>query len=343
MVVGPVLYRAPRPGRHRRRRTATLVLLLALLAAAAMVAVRPWTTLHHPAAIRTAASTRPARSRPTARGSLPVTAPAVVSCPPAASIRGRPGRPVGGAGRRTLPAAVRHSPWVSYHLPVAREAGKTVALTFDDGPDPRYTPRVLAVLARARTPAAFFMVGRQAAAHPQLVRRVAQAGQQVDGHTWNHLGLDRLPPAQVAAEVDCTNRLLARLAGRPVRLLRPPDGAYDKTVVDLLATRRLQLILWTVDSRDWARPGVRRILATVARELRPGRSSCCTTAAATAPRPSPRCPRCCGSCTPAATGPSPCLQCSGAGQTVRPVGGQAGPAAGAAGGECGAVSERSQQ
>jgi hypothetical protein len=89
-------------------------------------------------------------------------------------------------------------------------------------------------------------------------------------YTWNHLGLDRLPPAQVAAEVDCTNRLLARLAGRPVRLLRPPDGAYDKTVVDLLATRRLQLILWTVDSRDWARPGVRRILATVARELRPG-------------------------------------------------------------------------
>lgn len=158
--------------------------------------------------------------------------------------------------------------WVSYHLPVAREAGKTVALTFDDGPDPRYTPRVLAVLARARTPAAFFMVGRQGAAHPQLVRRVAQAGQQVDGHTWNHLGLDRLPPAQVAAEVDCTNRLLARLAGRPVRLLRPPDGAYDKTVVDLLATRRLQLILWTVDSRDWARPGVRRILATVARRAR---------------------------------------------------------------------------
>ncbi|MFL6221528.1 MAG: polysaccharide deacetylase family protein [Actinomycetes bacterium] len=162
-------------------------------------------------------------------------------------------------------------------------------------------------------------------------------------YTRNHQGLDRLRPAQVAAEVDCTNRLLARLAGRPVRLLRPPDGAYDKTVVDLLATRRLQLILWTVDSRDWARPGVRRILATVARELRPGRSSCCTTAAATAPRPSPRCPRCCGSCTPAATGPSPCHQCSGAGQTVRPVGGQAGPAAGAAGGECGAVSERSQQ
>jgi peptidoglycan/xylan/chitin deacetylase (PgdA/CDA1 family) len=145
-----------------------------------------------------------------------------------------------------------------------------VALTFDDGPDPRYTPRILATLARAKMPATFFMVGRQAAAHPQLVRRVAHAGQAVGGHTWNHARLDRLPPAQVAAEVDCTNRLLARLAGRPVRLLRPPDGAYDREVLDLLAARGLQLVLWTADSRDWARPGVGRIVATVARELRPG-------------------------------------------------------------------------
>jgi peptidoglycan/xylan/chitin deacetylase (PgdA/CDA1 family) len=95
--------------------------------------------------------------------------------------------------------------------------------------------RILALLARAHLPAAFFMVGRQAAAHPQLVRRVAQAGQVVGGHTWNHARLDRLPSARVAAEVDCTNQLLARLAGRPVRLVRPPDGAYDRGVVDRLA------------------------------------------------------------------------------------------------------------
>jgi peptidoglycan/xylan/chitin deacetylase (PgdA/CDA1 family) len=165
---------------------------------------------------------------------------------------------------------VRHSPWVSYRLPVSREAGKTVALTFDDGPDPRYTPRILALLARARMPATFFMVGRQAAAHPRLVRRVAQAGQQVGGHTWNHRRLDRLPPASVAAEVDCTDRLLARLADRPVRLVRPPDGAYDRRVVDLAAAQGLELILWTADSRDWTRPGIHRIVATVARQLRPG-------------------------------------------------------------------------
>jgi peptidoglycan/xylan/chitin deacetylase (PgdA/CDA1 family) len=78
------------------------------------------------------------------------------------------------------------------------------------------------------------------------------------------------PRAGVAAELDCTDRLLARLAGQPVRLVRPPDGAYDSSVVGLLAARGVQLTLWTVDSRDWARPGVGRIEATVARELRPG-------------------------------------------------------------------------
>ena len=164
--------------------------------------------------------------------------------------------------------------------------------------------RILALLARAHLPATFFMVGRQAAAHPRLVRRVAQAGQVVGGHTWNHARLDRLPSARVAAEVDCTNQLLARLAGRPVQLVRPPDGAYDRGVVDRLAARGLQLILWTVDSRDWAHPGVHQIVATVVRELRAGAISCSTMAAATALKPWPRCRSCCGSCTPAAIGPS---------------------------------------
>jgi peptidoglycan-N-acetylglucosamine deacetylase len=269
MALGPVLYRAPRPRRHRRWRTATMVLAL-FVAAAATVAVRPWVAPRGPAVSWHAAPTRPARSGPTSRRSPAHTGPAALACPPAAPARPRPGEPADRAGRVRPPAAVRHAPWVRYQLPVAPAAAKTVALTFDDGPDPRYTPRILATLARAKMPATFFMVGRQAAAHPQLVRRVAHAGQAIGGHTWNHARLDRLPPAEVAAEVDCTNQLLTRLTGRPVRLVRPPDGAYDKTVVDLLAARGLELILWTVDSRDWAHPGVRRIVATVARGVRPG-------------------------------------------------------------------------
>jgi peptidoglycan/xylan/chitin deacetylase (PgdA/CDA1 family) len=269
MTMGPVLYQAPRARRHHRWRSATLVLAL-LVAAAATVGLRAWTAPRRPAPTRPAASARPARPSRTGRRAPAVTGPAALACPPAAPLRRRAGEPVG-AGGRAPPAAVRHSPTVRYRLPAAAAAAKTVALTFDDGPDPRFTPRIVAILARARMPATFFMVGRQAAAHPRLVRRVALAGQAVvGGHTWNHIRLDRLPQAGVAAEVDCTNQLLARLAGRPVRLVRPPDGAYDRRVVEVLAARGLQLILWTADSRDWARPGVQRIVATVTRQLRPG-------------------------------------------------------------------------
>jgi peptidoglycan/xylan/chitin deacetylase (PgdA/CDA1 family) len=175
----------------------------------------------------------------------------------------------GDSAGQVPPAAVRHSPWVRYRLPVTPGA-RTVALTFDDGPDPRYTPRILAILTRTHTSATFFMIGSQAAAHPALVRRVAAAADQVGGHTWHHARLDRLPPAAAMAEMDCTDRLLGRLAGHPVRAVRPPYGTYTKTTVELLAARGVVTTLWTVDSRDWARPGVTRILAAVARQLRPG-------------------------------------------------------------------------
>jgi peptidoglycan/xylan/chitin deacetylase (PgdA/CDA1 family) len=300
--MGPVLYRTPRPGRHRRWRTARLLLVLLLLAVSATtVTVRGWTTPRRPAVGWHAGPARPARSRRLAPGSPAHPGPAGPACPPAALHPRPPGQPVG-TGRRPPPAGVRHSPWVRYHLPIARQAAKRVALTFDDGPDPRYTPRILRVLAHMRTPTTFFMVGRQAAAHPQLVRRVAQAGQQIGGHTWNHRRLDRLPPARVAAEVDCTDRLLSRLTGRPVRLLRPPMAPM---------TGRW----WTWPPPvgcSWScgrpTPGTGRVRGSARSwpqwpvSCARGRSSCCTTAAATAPRPWPRCPGCCACCTSAATG-----------------------------------------
>jgi peptidoglycan-N-acetylglucosamine deacetylase len=269
MALGPVLGRARRP---RRRRIGPLTVALALvlvLLGAASVASRPLAGPRHPVPARRAARTTPARPTPR-QPAGPTSAYRGGACPPPAPIRRGPGQPAGGPGRRALSAAVRHSPWVRSQLPPSRQAGKTVALTFDDGPDPRFTPRILAILARAHVPATFFMLGSQAAAHPDLVRRVARTGQAVGGHTWHHARLDRLTWAGVAAEVDCTDRLLARLAGRPVRLVRPPDRTYNSSVVGLLAARGVALTLWTVDARDWTRPGVGRIRATVARELRPG-------------------------------------------------------------------------
>jgi peptidoglycan/xylan/chitin deacetylase (PgdA/CDA1 family) len=265
MDLGPILDRAAWPCR-RPRLLATALAVALLVAGVATVAVWPRATPRPRSRPRRAALVAPVRPVIAAGRSSPV-----MTCPPPAPPQHTASALVGGdsAGRGVLPAAVRRSPWVRYRLP-ATPGARTVALTFDDGPTPRYTPRILAILARTHTPATFFMIGGQAAAHPALVRRVAAAGEEVGGHTWHHARLDRLSSAAVVAEVDCTDRLLARLAGHPVRAVRPPDGAYTKTVVELLAARGVVATLWTVDSRDWARPGVARILATVARELRPG-------------------------------------------------------------------------
>jgi peptidoglycan-N-acetylglucosamine deacetylase len=258
IVIGPTAR-----GRRIRPLTVAVVLVLVLLGWTSATS-RPSTASRHRLPARRAALTLPARGgRPAPTGA----GGGAATCPPPVPARHEPG---GDGDRGTPSAAVRDSPWVRYRLPASRQAGRAVALTFDDGPDPRFTPRILAILARAHVPATFFMIGSQAAAHPDLVRQVSRAGQAIGGHTWHHVRLDRLTPAETAAEVDCTDRLLARLAGHPVRLVRPPGGAYGGGAVELLAARGMELVLWTVDSRDWTRPGARQIEATVARELRPG-------------------------------------------------------------------------
>jgi peptidoglycan/xylan/chitin deacetylase (PgdA/CDA1 family) len=149
-------------------------------------------------------------------------------------------------------------------------ADKVVALTFDDGPDPRFTPEVLSVLARYRAPASFFMVGREANRFPDLVRQVAAGGDSVEGHTWDHVDLTRLSDGGFAGEVDRTDDLLGTLTGRPVRCVRPPKGRVDGRVVRLLGERHLATMMWSLDPRDWRKPGRDAISGYVLAGLRPG-------------------------------------------------------------------------
>lgn len=130
-----------------------------------------------------------------------------------------------------------------------------VALTFDDGPDPRYTAPILDILGRYGAPATFFMVGRLAAAHPELVLQVASAGHAVGGHTWNHVDLRTLPDAAYPGEVDNTDGLLSTITNQPIRCVRPPRGDTDARVTTLLAARGMANIIWSVDPTDWGQPG----------------------------------------------------------------------------------------
>lgn len=147
---------------------------------------------------------------------------------------------------------------------------RTVALTFDDGPDPTFTPRVLDVLQRYGAVATFCMVGRPAAAQPALVRRVVDAGMRLCDHGRTH---DEQLPGRPRPTVDdevlgAATTLSAVAGGAPVQWYRAPGGNWSPEITTLAATNGLQPLGWNVDPKDWERPGVDAIVAAVQRQLR---------------------------------------------------------------------------
>jgi peptidoglycan/xylan/chitin deacetylase (PgdA/CDA1 family) len=138
-----------------------------------------------------------------------------------------------------------------------------VALTFDDGPHPVYTPQVLDILHRYGVTATFFPVGLYAAAHPDLIARIVDAGHGLGNHTWSHPYLPDLSRDEVLRQVEATGEVLARTAGAAPGLVRPPYGARTPDVLRWLVEPGLTAVLWDVDANDWAAPGVETIVANV--------------------------------------------------------------------------------
>jgi cellulose synthase/poly-beta-1,6-N-acetylglucosamine synthase-like glycosyltransferase/peptidoglycan/xylan/chitin deacetylase (PgdA/CDA1 family) len=150
----------------------------------------------------------------------------------------------------------------SYSMPA-----RTVALTFDDGPDPAWTPKVLAVLRRYRVPATFFLVGAHVAGYPGLVREELRNGDEVGSHTYTHINLATAGWRE-GFELTLAQNALAGAAGIHTRLLRMPFSSQPSalTAADWRAAGQAGrdgylVVLTNLDTRDWARPGVAHIVA----------------------------------------------------------------------------------
>jgi peptidoglycan/xylan/chitin deacetylase (PgdA/CDA1 family) len=140
-----------------------------------------------------------------------------------------------------------------------------IAITFDDGPHPAFTPQVLGVLARYGVRATFFGVGLNVNAYPELVGRATDEGHLVGNHTWSHPYLPDLTRDELLRQVDATNGALANAAGRPATLVRPPYGSRTPEVLGWLAEHGMTTVLWDVDTLDWSVPGTDTIVAEAAR------------------------------------------------------------------------------
>lgn len=148
---------------------------------------------------------------------------------------------------------------------------KVVALTFDDGPSPSFTPAILRILAGWRQPATFFMVGSQVERYPAVARAVTAAGHAVGNHTGDHpRDLTALPAEQVRAELRRGSRALRSVLGTTTTLFRPPYGSINGSVERVAAEEGYRTLLWTVCADHHDAPTPAAMAQRVLRQLRPG-------------------------------------------------------------------------
>ena len=130
--------------------------------------------------------------------------------------------------------------------------GKTVALTFDDGPRPGYVEPILGILREKGVRATFFLVGRYVLEHPELVRAIDAEGHTVANHTFYHNNLTSLPPENVYREWRLCNEAVEQVIGKKPRFARPPGGRYNDFVAERAAEEGLRIVLWTNNPGDYS-------------------------------------------------------------------------------------------
>src|SRR5437588_4179912 len=152
-----------------------------------------------------------------------------------------------------------------------------VALTFDDGPDPEWTPQILQILKEAKAKAAFFVVGANAEHYPNLVRRIVDEGHEIGNHTYYHPNLALCWPEHIRVELNATQILLETITGRATTLFRPPYAAdssptqlSELTPLKIAEYLNYLIVLESIDPQDWSKPGADVILQRVKQQRRDG-------------------------------------------------------------------------
>ncbi|MFE8014650.1 polysaccharide deacetylase family protein [Streptomyces antibioticus] len=205
-------------------------------------------------------------------GDKPVRAAAPAAGAPARGVPLKPSayrlQPLTGYGPPR--AAPGRTPVRSEPLLKMTGRGRTMVLTFDDGPDPRYTPGVLDTLAEYDVRAMFFVCGEMATDHKDLLARMADEGHVVGNHTWSHPLLTSLTRRQIRSEMARTSEVIEDGYGEPPRWFRAPYGAWNRTTFQLGAELGMEPLAWTVDTLDWTAPGTGTIVSRVQDGAGPG-------------------------------------------------------------------------
>lgn len=146
---------------------------------------------------------------------------------------------------------------------------KILALTYDDGPS-IYTPLLLNVLKKYGVKATFFVIGKHAERHPEILREIAKQGHLIGNHSYTHSNLIRSSIHEIDFEVKKTEEIVKKHTGFKTFLFRPPMGRYDETLIKYLKSRNYRVSLWTVDTEDWKNQNANTIFFKIRKNLLPG-------------------------------------------------------------------------
>ncbi|MGP3637976.1 polysaccharide deacetylase family protein [Streptomyces sp. 24-1644] len=225
-----------------------------------------------------------------ALGAGAATAVHLIAADPAATpVRPGGAPPAGAAGppppTRANPSSYRLQPMTAHAPPRFRRAappvrtrpleelpdlGRSMVLSFDDGPDPRYTPGILATLREHRVRAMFFVCGEMAVDNQDLLREMADDGHVVANHSWSHPLIPGLSRAGIRDELSRTSDIIERTLGEAPLWYRAPYGAWNRNSFEIGAALGMEPLAWTVDTLDWTEPGAGTIVRRVLDGAAPG-------------------------------------------------------------------------
>lgn len=147
---------------------------------------------------------------------------------------------------------------------------KAVALTFDDGPSPVWTPAVLAALDKAQVKATFFMLGEHVEKYPQAARLVAESGHEIGNHSLRHNNFIYYNKYQVEKDIKDTERIIKKVTGKTTRLFRPPKAWLSKREKKKIREFGYEVVLWSLNSKDWVNFDHKNIIRYLVKHVRPG-------------------------------------------------------------------------
>lgn len=149
-------------------------------------------------------------------------------------------------------------------------AGKKIALTFDDGPHPRLTPKILEILDKYSIKATFFVIGVNVKNYPKQLEMILDNGHEVGNHTYSHNVLKSLPKEKIEKEVSDTEKQIKKIRDYDLTLLRPPCGLYDKSLEKIAEEKKSKIVLWSLDTLDWSHTSAKQMSKNILKNVKDG-------------------------------------------------------------------------